>query len=225
MRSCGRRAFLQGSLAFVGLSLLSGCSRLPLQPARSNRLPRLGFLAPNAPPPNASTQAFLKGLADLGWVDGETIAIEYRWAEVQDAARRLDLDVQRYDVQQVSGFSAAIGQLATNGAQALFTLGDSFLARNAQTVVSLAAQHRLPGLYEHRAYPDAGGLMSYGANIAAGHYRAASYVDKILKGARPSDLPVEQPTLIEFVVNLKAAQALGLTLPQNVLAQATETIQ
>jgi putative ABC transport system substrate-binding protein len=89
----------------------------------------------------------------------------------------------------------------------------------------LAAQHRLPGIFEWREFAEAGGLLSYGANIADMYRRLASYVDKILKGAKPGDLPVEQPTKFELVINLKTAQALGLTIPPTFLFQADEVIK
>ena len=125
----------------------------------------------------------------------------------------MGLGLRRHDVQVVEDFEGVVGAMAAERAGALITLGDSFIARNAGRVVALAARDRLPAMYEQRTYPDVGGLMCYGPNILAAHRRAAVYVDKILKGARPADLPVEQPTLFDFVINLKTAQALGLTIP------------
>jgi len=92
-------------------------------------------------------------------------------------------------------------------------------------MVELATRHRLPAVHSNRLFAEAGGLLAYGPNIFVLGYRAATYVDKILKGAKPADLPVEQPTKFEFVINLKAAKALGLTIPQTLLLRADEVIQ
>ena len=92
-------------------------------------------------------------------------------------------------------------------------------------LVDLAAKHRLPAVYQSREFVDAGGLMAYGPNFADLFRRAATYVDKILKGAKPADLPVEQPTKFELVINLKAAKALGLTIPQSVLGRADHVVE
>jgi len=96
---------------------------------------------------------------------------------------------------------------------------------NRAEVVALAASRRLPAVYSFRQFPDSGGLMSYGANVRDIHRRSAAFVDKILKGAKPGDLPVEQPTKFELVINLKTAKALGLTIPPSVLGRADEVIQ
>ena len=99
-----------------------------------------------------------------------------------------------------------------------------FVTRLTQ-IVDLASKTRLPGIFPDRAYVEVGGLMSYGPSVAANFHRAATYVDKILKGAKPVDRPVEQPTKFEFVINLKTAKALGLTIPPSVLFQANEVLQ
>jgi putative ABC transport system substrate-binding protein len=110
-------------------------------------------------------------------------------------------------------------------AGALTVLSTPMFAGEGRRLVALAAQNRLPTVFSFRSYVDAGGLMSYGSNLADLSRRAATYVDKILKGAKPADLPVEQPTKFELVINLRAAKALGLTIPQSLLLRADEVIQ
>ena len=122
-------------------------------------------------------------------------------------------------------FDGAFAALVRAGAEALIALPGGTLYRERGRLVALAAQHRLPAIYEHREYVDAGGLMSYGPNRDAMVYRVAYYVDRILKGTKPADLPVEQPMQFELVINLKMAQALGLTLSPGFLFQADEVIK
>ena len=104
-------------------------------------------------------------------------------------------------------------------------LGSTLITNNRRQILELAAKHRLPAIYAVRENPDAGGLMSYGTNFPDLWRRAATYVDKILKGAKPADLPVEQPIKFEFIINLKAAKQIGLTIPPNVLARADKVIR
>jgi putative tryptophan/tyrosine transport system substrate-binding protein len=104
-------------------------------------------------------------------------------------------------------------------------IGDPFTVTQRVTIVGLVAQHRLPAIYGLRAFVDAGGLMAYAANLNELWRRAAKYADKILKGAKPADLPVEQPTKFEFIINLKTAKALGLTIPPSLLQRADQVIE
>src|SRR5262249_60964211 len=108
---------------------------------------------------------------------------------------------------------------------AVLVWNDAMFLSQRERIVELAAQHRLPAVYEERRFAEAGGLMAYGPNESANFRRTAMYVDKILKGAKPGDLPVEQPTKVELVINLKTAKALGLTIPPSVLARADEVIE
>ena len=110
-------------------------------------------------------------------------------------------------------------------ADGLIVLSDTFTTFYRATLAELAARHRLPTVYGHSDYIEAGGLMSYGPNLADGYRRAATYVDKILKGARPAALPVEQPSKFELVINLKTAKALGLAVPPTLLMGADRVIE
>ena len=107
----------------------------------------------------------------------------------------------------------------------MLTVADAFLWSQRVRIVSLAARHRLPGMHPEREFALEGGLMAYGSNIPENFRRAAGYVDRILKGTRPANLPVEQPTKFELVINLKTAKALGLTIPPSVLARADQVIE
>ena len=118
-----------------------------------------------------------------------------------------------------------IEQVARESESALIVLPDLFTATNRQSIIALAAHHRLPAVYPFRYFVASGGLMSYGVELLETYRQAASYVDRILKGERPSDLPVQQPTKFEFVINLKTAKALGLDIPTTVLARADEVIE
>jgi len=115
--------------------------------------------------------------------------------------------------------------ISASGAEALMVLNSSVFNVNRNRLVGLAARHRLPAIYEHRNFVNAGGLMSYGPDLAAMYERAARYVDRLLRGANPADLPIEQPTKFELIVNLKTAKAMDLTVPPSILLQATEVIE
>jgi putative ABC transport system substrate-binding protein len=142
------------------------------------------------------------------------------------AARALGLQLHIVEVRRADALDSAFTAMTHAGADALIVLSDPLLMDSLRgRVTDLAATHRLPAMYDWRMYVDAGGLMSYGPSLADTHRRAAVYVDKILKGAKPADLPVEQPTKFELVINLKTAKALGLTIPPTILFQADEVIR
>jgi putative tryptophan/tyrosine transport system substrate-binding protein len=326
-----RQALAQVLGGITGLAFLAACNRLPTRAQQPPKVPRMGLLSPGSPPLTFTHQAFLQALRDLGYVEGQTVAIEYRWAderqerlpelaaelvsldvdlilaagavaalaakgatstipivfaasndpvgaglvaglarpggnvtglsltatalsakrleflkeavpnairiavlvdlgnpaverdwdETQVAARALGLHLQRHEVRSPADFEGAFSGMTGGRAQALNSLPSAFFTRNRERLVDLAAQHRLPGMYEGRQYVEAGGLMSYGPDLTDLYRRAAALVDKILKGARPADLPVEQPTKFDLVINLKAARAIGLAIPPSVLQQAT----
>jgi putative ABC transport system substrate-binding protein len=124
-----------------------------------------------------------------------------------------------------SQFETAFADMKHERSEALIVLPDTFFSAQGRRIAELAAQHRLPTMFGNRDPVEAGGLMSYGQNNAEHYYRAATYVDKILKGAKPGDLPVEQSTKFELVVNLKTAKAIGLTIPQELLLRADKVIE
>jgi putative ABC transport system substrate-binding protein len=141
------------------------------------------------------------------------------------AARALGVRLQVVEARGPDDFDRAFSDMTRARASALTVLGTTMFFNERRHLVDLAAKTRLPAVYGLREYVDAGGLMAYGPNLADLFRRAASYVDKILKGAKPGDLPVEQPTKFELVINLKTAKALGLTIPPSLLGRADEVIQ
>ena len=143
-------------------------------------------------------------------------------AATEGAARSVGLQLQVIEVRAAANQDAAVTAAAKGKAGALTVLGSSFYFSR---IPELATKAGLPVIAPWRQFPGAGALMSYGADIPAMFRRAAGYVDKILKGAKPADLPVEQPTKFELVINLKTAKALGLTIPPSVLARADEVIE
>ena len=145
--------------------------------------------------------------------------------ESEFAAKALELRLQAVDAQDPSEFGRAFSAMSSERAQALMLLADSMFSAYREAIIKLAARGRLPAIFWQGSFVETSGLMSYGVNFADNFRRAAVYVDKILKGAKPADLPVEQPTKFEFVINLKTAKQIGLTIPPNVLARADRVIK
>jgi len=145
--------------------------------------------------------------------------------ELETAARALGVQLHPVEVRAQYPFAQAFATMAEMHAEALITMPSAVFGSRRPQLVELAAQTRLPGIFSERGYAEAGGLMAYGPSAAANFHRAAHYVDRILQGAKPADLPVEQPTKFELVINLKTAKALGLTIPPTLLIQADEVIQ
>lgn len=318
-------------LAYALLSVVAPVAA-DAQPAI--KLPRIGYLSPR-PGPSFYDEAFLKGLRDLGYIEGQSIAIEYRWANwgsdrlaafaadlvhlqvdvivstggsapafaakkatrlipitfitgdpvglglvpslsrpggnltgmniftnelnakrldllkeafpgvshigvlanpgppnyrlvrgtLEDAARSLGVRLHIGEVRGPNELDNAFAAMNKERVEALLVMSDPLLFAQRGRIAGLAAKTRLPGIYEWREFSEAGGLMSYGADLADLYRHAARYVDKILRGAKPADLPIEQPTKFELVVNLKTAKALGLTIPQSILVRADEVIR
>jgi ABC-type uncharacterized transport system substrate-binding protein len=150
---------------------------------------------------------------------------ELFWKETQVAAKALALQLQPVEVRGPEDFAGAFGAAAGSHAGAIIAFDDPLTLGYSTQIVALAAKHRLPVIYGFREFPEVGGLMSYGANRRDLYRRTTVFVDKILKGAKPADLPVEQPTKFEFIINLKAAKQIGLTIPPNVLVRADKVIR
>jgi putative ABC transport system substrate-binding protein len=145
--------------------------------------------------------------------------------ETQTAAQSLGIQVQSLEVQGTDDFDVAFAAARRERPDGLVAVEDPLTVTHRKIIADFAAKDRLPAVYGLREFVAAGGLMSYGANLADLFQRAAGYVDKILKGAKPADLPVEQPTKFDLVVNLKTAKAMGLDLPSTLLARADEVIE
>jgi putative ABC transport system substrate-binding protein len=145
--------------------------------------------------------------------------------ETEQASRKLGIKLIPAEVREPDDIGKAIQALANGRVQAALVLNDAMFFNERQQIAALAAAARLPTIYGFRAHVDAGGLISYGVNLPANFRRAATHVVKILKGAKPEDLPVEFPTKLELVINLKTAMALGLTIPSTVLMFADEVIE
>ena len=141
------------------------------------------------------------------------------------AARALGLTLQPWEVRAADGFEKVFAALNKQRPDGLYVSAGPLMLANRKRIVGFALKSRLPSMYSNREAVDAGGLMYYGADLADSYRRVAYYVDRILKGAKPADLPVEQPTKFEFVINLKTAKQIGLTIPPEVLARANRLIR
>jgi putative ABC transport system substrate-binding protein len=164
------------------------------------------------------------GLARVGvLIRAEQGAYDYEWYEAPARALRIQLQLVR--VKDAANFEAVIEATSRGGAGALVAVSGALFNLHRKRIADLAIKSRLPSMYERHDYVEAGGLMSYSASEIDSFRRAAIYVDKILKGAKPGDLPVEQPTEFELAINLKTAKQIGLTIPPNVLARADKVIR
>jgi putative ABC transport system substrate-binding protein len=152
-------------------------------------------------------------------------AVPPEWEETKTAARSLDLQTELLDVRSQDGLTRAFERAARQRVDGLLIGADGLTQLYQHTIVDWAARNRLPAAYPARDFVEAGGLLAYAVSYPDLYFRFARFVDKIFKGAKPGDLPIEQPTKFELVINLKTAQALGLTIPQSVLVRADEVIQ
>jgi len=148
-----------------------------------------------------------------------------RLKKVEVAARALGVQIQSLEARDPGEFQGAFEAATRERAGALITLRNPVIVRHRKRIAGLALESRLPAVYDDRAFVEVGGLMSYGTNLAALHRRAATFVHKILKGAKPADLPIEQAREFELVINLKTAKQIGITIPPEVLFRADKVIR
>jgi putative tryptophan/tyrosine transport system substrate-binding protein len=167
--------------------------------------------------PKATRIAFLNRLG--------TTTGEQRFKEAEADAKGLGLQLQFVGAKGSDDLESAFDAAKQSGAQAVIVHPSTFATTNRARIIDLAAKNRLPAIYPSTPYAEAGGLMSYGPDIVDNSRRAAVYVDKILKGTKPAELPVQQPMKFELVINLKTAKQIGLTIPPNVLARADKVIR
>jgi putative ABC transport system substrate-binding protein len=157
------------------------------------------------------------------WTGAANSGLE--WKVVTQLASALGLALEPYEARTVQDLDQVLAAIVQSAAQMLFVLNDPFIFTHRKSIIESAAKSRLPAIYGFREFVDDGGLISYGPNISDGYRRAATYVDQVLKGAKPGDLPVQAPTKYELVINLKTARALGLDVPPMLLARADEVIE
>jgi putative ABC transport system substrate-binding protein len=162
----------------------------------------------------------IAGLCNMG-----NPVVTLQWQEVQQAARSLEIRPQLLDVRRPEDLPRAFGAAVQEHAEALVVALEGLTLGNLRPIAELAVKNRLPSIYAVREYADLGGLMSYGWSDPYQYQRAAAFIDKILNGVKPADLPIEQPTKFELVINLKTAKTLGLTIPHSLLVRADEIIQ
>ena len=200
---------------------------------------RVGFLGVRREP--ALQAAFARGMREFGYSDGRNLLIEARSADgrpeslagladaavtnLRSAASQLRMTIQPVEVRSPAEIEPAFSAMTEGKSGALVVMRDGLFLQQQARIAELALKHRLATISDNREYVDAGALMSYGPNLNDQFRRVATHVDKIFKGAKPGDLPVEQPTTFECVINLKTAKALGLKIPQSLLLLADEVIQ
>jgi putative ABC transport system substrate-binding protein len=183
-------------------------------------------------PDPAITEKYLEFLKEMlpglqrvgGLIDRVEQNTAYREA-AELAAPKLGLLLHHVEVGAPNEIEKAFDTITRGGAQAVFVYGSALFGVHRSRIIAVAAKHKLPDIYVNRENVEAGGLMSYGVNISDLYRRSAAYVDKIIKGAKPADLPVEQATKFELVINMKTAKALGLTIPPSLLLRADQVIE
>ncbi|HLH26323.1 MAG TPA: ABC transporter substrate-binding protein [Chloroflexota bacterium] len=225
------------------LATMSRTTTIPVVVLFSGDLVRLGLVASYARPGGNVTgltymatdlagkrlqllKEVVSGLSRVVTLSNPTeLASVPELAETQSAAQQLGVEVRSVQVREPDELREAFAAMAREQADGLITFAHAFSLDNRQRIVDLAAERQLPAMYGLSEFAEAGGLMAYGPRLTTLYRQAATHVQKILQGASPADLPIEEPREFDFVLNLRAARALGLTMPQHVLLQATEVIQ
>jgi hypothetical protein len=206
------------------IAVVGGAAAWPLAAGAQqvSGVPRIGYLSPGSASsgPLNYYDEFRRELRELGYIEGQNIVIDYRFAD-----GKFDRLPQLFGVRGPDEFDRTFAAITSANAATLLVLPDPVFSAYTARIADLANKSQLPTMYGLREDALAGGLMAYGPNYADLYRRAASYVNKILKGAKPADLPVERPTNFEFVINLKTTKLLGIELPPTVLALADEVIE
>ena len=168
----------------------------------------------------------IPGLSSVGaFLNMSNASQPSQWADIEQAARTFGMQSQLFDVRKAADLSLAFDAASQQHIGAFIIGIDALTQANQDLIIQLAVKHRLPGIYPSREFVDAGGLITYGVNYPDLYRRAATFVDKVLKGAKPAELPVEEPTKLEMIVNHKAAKALGLAIPPPILLRADEVVE
>jgi putative ABC transport system substrate-binding protein len=214
-------------LALLALTLAPVCPTA----ASDTKIYRVGVLFIGAPL-TPELKGLREGLGAAGFLTRigpnspvAGLITDKRFKESEADAKGLGLQLYLVGASGADDLKNAFEEAKRMGVQALIAHPSTFLTTNRVRIIDLAANHRMPVIYPATVHAEAGGLMSYGVDIIENYRRAAVYVDKILKGTKPAELPVEQPTKFELVINLKAAKQIGLTIPPNVLARADKVIR
>jgi putative tryptophan/tyrosine transport system substrate-binding protein len=171
------------------------------------------------------TEVFPKLARSAVLWNGADLGMTLKFRELERAAQALRVAVQASAVREPQDFANAFLEMMRTRPDALLVITDPLIRSNRKQLFESATKHRLPIMYEDSSYVDDGGLMSYGPSLSETLERALHHIDKILKGAKPGELPIEQPTKFEFAINLNAAKQIGLTIPPNVLARADKVIK
>jgi len=193
----------------------------------SGNIPGLSQMAPELSGKRLEVlKEFLPKLSRVAALWNPEIRVStFSWEEMQNPARQLKIRVHSMEIHSPDDLEKAFEAAAKTRVDALVVMPDPVTRTSLRRIAELAIQHRLPSVFHIREFAELGGLMAYGPDRCDLFRRAAMYVDKILKGAKPADLPVEQPTKFEMVINLKTAKQIGLTIPPNVLARADKVIR